>query len=131
MVYTQEDVNGFVQRVCEDHHTFVELCKARNVKVHVDPYLSLRSFMRRDFAPKSMKLRLFSILALAFSLIFLSIILLFFAAWYTVLSVLFFGTIVALYGGWEATAGALTLAMATPWHFKELRKAGVFRIECK
>ncbi len=131
MIQTQENVNRFVQRVCDDHQTFVELCKSRLHKVHVDPYLSLSFFTKADFAPRSMKLRLFSILALAFSLIFLSMILLFFAAWYTVLSVFFFGIIVALYGGWEATVGALALAMATAWHFKEMQDAGVFRIECK
>lgn len=131
MDFTEEDVNGFVQGVCEDHHTFVELCKARNVSVYVDPYLSVKSFMRRDFAPGSMKLWLFTIFTLAFSSIFFSIILLFFAAWYTVLSVLLFGTLLALYGGWEATVGSLALAIATPWHYKELRDAGVFRIEIK
>ena len=131
MTYTEEDVDRFVDAVCDSHHVFVECCRTRNIKVGVDPYLSVKFFMKPDFAPRSMKLKLLAIFALAFSSIFLSIILLFFAAWYTVLSVLFFGLLVALYGGWEATVGALALAISTPWHFNEMREAGVFGIERK
>ena len=124
-----EDTKQFIQKAVDDRREFVELCRSRSVKVHVDPYRCLRFYMKSDLVPQGMRLKLLFIFMLAFSSIFLSIILLFFSPWYIVLSVFFFGVLMAIYGGFHATKRTLALAISDTGYFMELRDAGVFTMK--